>query len=261
MNKAIADKTIADIEKQLSKYYEQSMRSTIADFEATYNRLLEAVADGREPTPADLYKLDSYWKMQGQLRNELERLGNREIALLSREFEREWINIYKGIHLPSDSAFSTLSIDSAKAMINASWLADGKTFSQRIWKNVEHLVDTLNEQLIHCVVTGKNTSQLKQLLQERFNVSYKQADMLVRTEVTHIETAAAAQRYKDYGLEKYEFLGRDNHEKELKCDCKRLNGKQFFYHEMKTGENAPPMHPNCRCTIIPVIDDEDLELD
>ncbi len=256
-NKARADKTIKDIEKQLKKYYSSAMKRTLADFEATYNKLLETVEEGREATPADLYKLDQYWQMQAQLKNEMQKLGDKEIALLSKQFEDEWIDIYKGIHLPSDNAFSTVSVGNAKAMINASWLADGKSFSQRIWGNTERLVETLNEQLVHCVITGKKPTELKKLLQERFNISYNRADTLVRTEVAHIETAAAAQRYKDYGLEKYEFLGRDEHD--IGCACKKLNGKTFFYSEMQVGKNAPPLHPNCRCAIIPVIDNEELE--
>ena len=254
--KARADKTIEDVEKQLKKYYSNAMKRTIADFESTFNKLLETVADGREPTPADLYKLDQYWQMQAQLKNEMQKLGDKEIALLSEEFEKEWKDIYNNTALSSDAAFSTVSVDNAKAMINASWLADGKTFSQRVWKNTEKLTETLNEQLIHCVVTGKKPTELKKLLQERFNVSYKQADTLVRTEVAHIETAAAAQRYQDYGLKRYEFLGRDEHD--IGCKCKELDGKVFFYSEMKTGVNAPPIHPRCRCSIIPVIDEDDL---
>ena len=253
-NKARADKAIADIEKQLKKYYSNAMRRVIADFEATYNKLLDTVADGRDPTPADLYKLDQYWKMQAQLKNEMQKLGDKEIALLSKEFENEWIDIYKSIHLPSDSAFSTFSADGAKQMINSTWLADGKTFSQRVWGNTERLVETLNEELVHCVITGKKPTELRELLQERFNVSYNRADTLVKTEVAHIETAAAAQRYQDYGLDKYEFLGRDEHD--IGCACKKLDGQVFFYSEMRAGVNAPPIHPNCRCAIIPVIDDE-----
>lgn len=253
INKARADKTIEDVDVQLKKYYSNAMKRTIADFEATYNKMLEAVEDGREPTPADLYKLDQYWQMQAQLKNEMQKLGDKEAALLSKEFEEEWIDIYNGIALPSDDAFSTISTANAKQMINSSWLADGKTFSQRIWGNTEKLVETLNEQLIHCVVTGKKPTELVKLLEERFDVSYKQAKTLVKTEVAHIETAAAAQRYKDYGLDKYEFLGRDEHD--IGCACKRLNGKTFFYSEMVVGKNAPPLHPNCRCAIIPVIDE------
>ena len=253
VTKAIADKSIKEIDKQLKRYYRDTMERTISDFETTYNKLIETLVDGRKPTPADLYKLDSYWKMQAQLRNEMQKLGDKEVALLSKKFEQQWIDIYNAISLPSDAAFSTISVDNAKAMINETWLTDGKNFSQRIWTNTERLIDTLNEQLTHCVITGKKPTELKRLLQERFNVSYNQANTLVRTESAHIETQAAAQRYKDYGLTRYEFLGRDEHD--IGCDCKKLNGKVFYYSEMKTGVNAPPLHPNCRCAIIPVIDE------
>ena len=76
----------------------------------------------------------------------------------------------------------------------------------------------------------------------------------MRTEIAHIQTVAAAQRYKDYGIAEYEILGNDddscgNHG----IDCHKLDGKRFKYSEMITGVNAPPFHPNCKCSIIPVI--------
>jgi SPP1 gp7 family putative phage head morphogenesis protein len=160
--------------------------------------------------------------------------------------------------MPSDIAYINVSTAHAEQMINNIWCADGKTWSQRIWKNTERLTQTLNENLLHCVVAGKKTTELKRLLQERFSVSYRQADMLVRTEIAHIQTQAAAERYKDYGLQKYKFLGREEHDG---CghspDCHDLNGKEFFFAEMKEGLNAPPMHPRCRCCIVPVVTEND----
>ena len=208
----------------------------------------------REPTPADLYKLDKYWQMQGQLKQELQKLGDKQAALLSKEFENEWNSVYNSIALPSQDAFSTISPGAAHSAINTVWLADGKTFSQRIWSNTEKLMETLNDNLTHCVITGKSTTELTRLLQDRFDVSYRQAKTLVKTEAAHIQVQAAAQRYQDYGLTEYEFLGRDEHD--IGCNCKKLNGKVFKYSEAKVGVNMPPLHPNCRCDIIPVINNE-----
>lgn len=252
---AITKKTNEAIEKQLKRYYRNAIRRVIKDFEATYDKLLAAIEDGKQPTPADLYKLDKYWQMQAQLKAEMQKLGDKEVALLSRQFEKEWKEIYESIALPSKAAFSTISLDNAKAMINSVWLPDGKNFSQRIWNNIDDLIETLNDNLVHCVITGKKTTELKKLLQERFDVSYNRADTLVRTEIANIQVQAAAQRYKDYGLTKYEFLGRDEHD--IGCQCKKLNGQIFYYSEMQPGKNAPPMHPNCRCDIIPVIEDNE----
>lgn len=253
----IADKSIEDIQEQLKKYYAKTMKRVIADFEKTYDKVQLAVEDGREITPAWLYQLDQYWQMQAQLRKELQDLGDKEITLLSENFESTWKDIYEATAVSSDKAFSTISTANAKQMINSSWCADGKTFSQRVWGNTEKLTETLNDELIQCVVAGKKTTELKQALMERFNVSYNQAKTLVNTEITNIQTQAAVQRYKDYGLTKYEFLGRDEHD--IGCKCKELNGKVFLLSEMKAGENAPPMHPNCRCCISPVVDNESEE--
>lgn len=251
----ISDKSIKQINKQLQRYYGRAAKKVIADFESTYNKLLATVADGKEPTPADLYKLEKYWQMQGELRRELQKLGDREIRLLSAAFETNFFDVYYSLNLEGTELFNKIDKGAVQQMINGVWCADGKSWSQRVWDNVELLAQTLNDELINIVATGKKDSELKRMLQERFNVSYSRANTLVRTEVAHIQTQAAAQRYKDYGLEKYEILGNDddtcgNHG----VDCHELNGKTFYYNEMVVGKNAPPFHPNCKCAIIPVID-------
>lgn len=247
-----ADKTIEAIDKQLAKYYKSAFTNAIIEFEATYDKLLATIEDGRLPTPADLYKLDKYWQMQAQLKRELQKLGDKEIELLSKQFEKEWIAVYESIALPSDTAFSTISTPNAQQMINSVWLADGKNFSQRVWDNVDDLVATLNDELMNCVVTGKTTKQLKQKLMNRFNVSYNKADTLVRTEIAHIQVQASAQRYKDYGYTKYKFFADED---ERTCPiCGALDGKIFTFAEMQAGVNSVPMHPRCRCDILPVIE-------
>ena len=142
-------------------------------------------------------------------------------------------------------------------MIRTTWLADGKTFSDRIWKSTEDLVATLNEDFVHIVVTGGDTSKvikkLETMVKDDIGKARSRARTLVNTEVNHIQTEAAAKRYQDAGLDEYMFLGRENHEKELNCECKKLNGKIFSFSDKVVGKNYPPMHPNCRCRIKPVM--------
>ena len=244
--KKISKKNIKDIEKQLSKYYRTAFNQISKDMESVYDKYLVAISEGRDPSPATLYSMDKFWQMQSQLKKEAQKLGDKEIALLSKEFEKEWINVYESISLPSGATFNTISTSGARVMINDVWLADGKTFSDRVWKNVNHLVETLNDNMINCVVTGKKTTQLRDLLMHRFKVSRSQANALVRTELAHIETEAAKQRYEDYGLSQYEFLA-DTDERTCKhhsASCASLDGKRFYFSEMQAGVNAVPMHPN-----------------
>ena len=255
----VSSLTEKTINSQLDKYYFSLMKQVMADFEATYDKIM-SVGVGNPVTVADLYKLDKYWQMQARLKELCEKLGNKEVELLSKNFEKQWDEIYRKAALPSDEAFVIPSESNAKQMINTIWCADGKTWSQRVWGNLQLLQETLNEQLIHIVVTGRTTRDLRIALMERFNVSRKQANMLIRTEIDHIQTASAAKRYQDSGLTRYQILGREEGSctrgRKGSIDCHEMDGKIFTYAEMKVGTNAPPFHPNCRCRIKPVMDDE-----
>ena len=244
---ALTKKNEKKIEKQLAKYYTSAAKQIIADFEAVYDKILAQKAEGKEVTPADLYKLESYWAMQGALRQELRKLGEKEISLLNKYLETNFFNIYYSINIEGKKAFNTINAEGAKALINSIWVADGKSFSQRVWDNTDKLLETLNEQLLHCIITGKKTTQLKQVLQERFGVSYNNADTIARTELAHVQTIAAQERYKSYGISEVQIWADAD---ERRCsECGKLHRKIY-----PAGASVPiPAHPRCRCTILPVI--------
>ena len=245
---ALTKKNQKQIEKQLRIYYGTAARQIIADFESVYNKLLAQKAEGKEVTPADLYKLESYWAMQGALRQELRKLGEKEISLLTKYFEINFFDNYYSINIEGKKAFNTINAEGAQALINSIWVADGKSFSQRVWDDTDKLLETLNEQLLHCVITGKKTTQLKQVLQERFGVSYNNADTIVRTELAHVQTIAAQERYKSYGISEVQIWADAD---ERRCsECGKLHRKIY-----PAGASVPiPAHPRCRCCLVPVID-------
>lgn len=243
----VSRKSAKEIEKQMRKYYKRLATKVIEDYEATYNKLLATVAEGQKPTPADLYKLDKYWQMQGALRQELNKLGERQVSLLTKRFELNYFETYYSLNIKGLDAFTTIDKGMVKQLINSIWCADGKSWSQRIWKNTELLAQTLNDELLHCVVTGKKTTSLKKLLQDRFNVSYNNADMLVRTELTHIATQAAQQRYRDYGIEQMEVWV-DEDEKTCPI-CAKHEGEIYSVND----KMPVPFHPRCRCCMVPVV--------
>lgn len=247
LQEELVKKSERKIKKQLVKYYAEAAEKTIADFEEVYNKILKQQSEGKEVTPALLYQLDKYWQAQAQLRNELRKLGEKQIVLLTKEFELAFFEIYFALGVEGGKAFNTIDTAMVQQLINSVWVADGKMFSQRVWDNTERLVETLNEQLIHVVATGRKTTDLKNALMERFNVSYNRANTLVRTELTHIQTEAAKSRYESYGVEEFEVLVDED---ARTCDkCKELIGKRFPIH----GAAPLPVHPNERCCIIPIV--------
>ena len=243
----IYEKNRKQIEKQLTAYYRQATRRVLSDFEATYDKLLAQQLDGKPVTPADLYKLDKYWQMQGQMRQELRKLGERQVAALTKQFEIQFFDIYYSIGIEGATAYTTIDEAAVQQLINGIWVADGKSWSERVWQNTELLAATLNEEMINCVATGKKTTELKHILQERFDVSYNNVDMLVRTEMAHIQTQAAQQRYRDYGIQEVEvFVDED----ERTCPiCAKHEGER---HPINA-QMPVPFHPRCRCCMLPVI--------
>lgn len=242
----LINKSQKEIEKQLAKYYKRAAMNCITSFENTVDKLIATIGDGREPTPADLYKLDTYWKMQAQAKAELDKLGNKEIELLSKQFVQAYQDIYDNVAVKGYvSTYNTIDNKGIMELINSIWCADGQSWSARIWKGKQYLLETLNEELVNIVVTGKKSGELKKRLQARFSVSYSQADSLVRTELKHIQTEAAKQRYTDYGINKVQIWA-DKDERQCEV-CGKL-------HEKIYPINAPipiPAHPRCRCNIIP----------
>lgn len=230
----------------MRKYYTNTMKSVIDSFEATYDKLL---ATSDNPSPATLYNLEKYWKLQGQLRQQLERLGEKQATLLSKVFEIQFFDIYYSFALPSEKEFSTIDKSMVHQMINHIWCADGKSWSERVWTNTNKLQEALNEKLIECVVAGKKTTELKHLLQEQFNVSYGRADALVRTELAHIQTTAAQKRYEDYGIREVEvFVDKDSRTCPV---CAKHEGERYLV----SATMPVPFHPRCRCCMVPVIDE------
>ena len=245
---ALTKKNIAQTEKQLRTYYRKARFNAMGKFMNTYNHIYRAIEAGREPTPADLYKLDTYWQLQGEIREELIRLGDKNAAEMSKRFMAQWQDIYNSYAIRDEGHFSKIDYQAAQQMINEIWCADGKSWSSRIWTNIGELQEALNEELLNCLINGNSPRQLRERLMYQFNVSWSKADSLVRTEMAHIQTKAAEQRYKDGGIKRVQVWADED---ERRCDvCGNLHEKVYMI-----GEKIPiPAHPRCRCCIVPVIE-------
>ena len=239
--------TRKDIATRMRKHYQSLISGVLDDYEATYLKILKAQEEGKPVTTADLYKLDKYWQMQKELESKLSSLGRKQIITLTKGFRNQYYNTYNAISIKGLSAFTTIDEDAVMQVINSIWCADGKSWSQRIWENMNLLKETLNEGLLHCVATGKSPSALKKILMERFNVSFGRTDALVRTELAHIQTQAAQKRYRDYGIQELEVLA-DKDERQCEV-CGKLHGKRYSIND----KPPVPVHPRCRCCMIPVV--------
>lgn len=79
--------------------------------------------------------------------------------------------------------------------------------------------------------------------------------MIAQTECTRAMTGAALATYTNFGAEKIEFLTADDTDVDDLCAA---NENQGAIPIDKTFTNGmPPVHPRCRCTVIPADDGDD----
>ena len=141
----------------------------------------------------------------------------------------------------------------AKVIVNASF--HNATYSDRIWMYQDMLKNDLSSLLQTGLIQGQNPRRLSTHLRKRFGVSQSNAERLMITELARVQTEAQKQSFERNGFEEYTFLALGT-----ACPiCRALDGKHFKIKKMMPGENAPPIHPRCRCSISAYEDSEDYE--
>lgn len=141
----------------------------------------------------------------------------------------------------------------ADAIVNASF--HNAKFSDRVWMYQDLLKAELSKLLQSGLIQGKNPRVLAKEIRNKFDVSKSNAERLMRTELARVQTEAQKQSFERNGFTQYTF-----HALGDACPiCRVLNGKHFKVKDMMPGENASPMHPNCRCSTSAYEDSEDYE--
>lgn len=140
----------------------------------------------------------------------------------------------------------------AHAIVNASF--KNATYSDRIWMYQGMLKAELEGLLASGLIRGQNPKKLAKHLEKRFGVSAYNAQRLMTTELARVQTEAQKQSFIRNGFDEYVYVACTKGDV---CPiCKGLDDKHFKVDDMMPGENAPPMHPCCHCSVAAYMDDE-----
>lgn len=121
-------------------------------------------------------------------------------------------------------------------------------FSDRIWENQKEMQKILANGLIKSNLLGQNPkrwmSEMKGHLTEAFNVSTYALKRLAVTESARVQIASQKAAYEAGGYDLFEFIAEPT-----ACEiCLAFDGKTAPVRTMMIGGNAPPIHPNCKCS-------------
>lgn len=145
-------------------------------------------------------------------------------------------------------------------IVNASF--HNATWSQRIWSESTALKSNLDILLTQGLIAGDSPYELSRRLRRAFDVSKADADRLMRTELARVQTDAQMESFKRNGYEKFMFIDTEDSRTCQECNhiadqCIAQGG--FLVSNMEIGINAPPMHPNCRCSTAAYFSQEEFE--
>ena len=154
----------------------------------------------------------------------------------------------------------------ANAIVNGSFHSG--TFSDRIWQYQDLMRQDLGRLLQQGLIQGKGARAIaKDLKQYWYGKDPKTGggatycmERLMRTELARVQTEAQKQSFIRNGFDMYTFLCNEHSSRSGTCSiCRGLNGKHFKVTDMMPGENAPPMHPHCRCSTAAYEDSKEYE--
>lgn len=156
-----------------------------------------------------------------------------------------------------DLTFDRFDNRAIEKIVNTKW--SNKDFSERIWGHYSNMANDLQGILNVGIALGYSVDKMSKQVRDRMDVNFSNAKRLIRTESNYILSEATQRLYEDVGVEKYQFLATlDFRTSEI---CQSLDGKIFNVKDRQIGLNCNPMHPNCRSTTIPYLEEYQDEQD
>lgn len=145
-------------------------------------------------------------------------------------------------------SFSLLKTEFVKAAVTAP--IGGKTFSSRIWNNVDNLASRVKTDVEKAMIQGQSVEKLARQIKKDFGSTAYQAKRVIVTETAKTVTAAQEEIYRSSGVVQRIMWDATLDGKTAEEDAK-LDGQTWDINEPHP---TPPLHPSCRCCLIPVID-------
>ena len=232
----------------------QESAELLEELRKQYEETSNAEALAKLNAPAYEYRISRLQAARRAVEAELDKLATQEektgAGQLVDTYDKSYYKTaYDTLPELPDSPVVPLSQNVVEEAVQNKW--DGKNYSERVWKNRDKLAQEAGRIIDSSAVSGASITQMTKELSDLLDVGSYVAARLIRTEVNRMHNNAALASYTAMGLKEYKYIAT------LDCRtcavCGALDGKVFPIAEAHTGVNFPPIHPNDRCTIAPVI--------
>lgn len=244
INHRIYEANVPIVEKQIKRLYKMAFRNISKELEGLFLEMAEL----GEVSANTLFRVDRYKSLQKVIAREINKLGIQEDKIIGNTLKKAFTRSYKDTMkvIEPSSTWTILNEHNARQIVGANF--KGATYSERIWNNKSKLKQSLEKALVDSVISGKSKDRAVIEFQKKFDVGFREADRIIRTEVQRTLNEGQRQVYKDRGYSQVDWLVADD---DRLCDeCRAMPDKNPY----NIDEVPPILHPNCRCTFIPVLE-------
>jgi SPP1 gp7 family putative phage head morphogenesis protein len=149
------------------------------------------------------------------------------------------------------AAFSYIDNDMIKEILAFPW--SGRHYSQNLWINRTKLKNAMVQELTQMIIQGKGVKETSKALSKKLEADYKNCVRLIHTEHSYFMGEATCKAYEELDVEHYQYSSALD---KRTCEsCGALDGEIIKLSERTVGVNASPLHPLCRCTELPYVED------
>lgn len=202
-----------------------------------------------KPLISDFYRYNNLQKIEKQITDSIMQLGSKELDYTKQSLQQATLIGSQAAHNVLNT--NVLNKSAIDEIIKRSW--HDANFSDRIWKNKLQLINSLKSELTNGIIQGKSIYSVANDVDNRINVGRSQTQRLVRTEYMHALNQGQIESYRSKGYAKLKWVATmDSKTSEI---CRKRNGKEYDIDDLPD----IPAHPNCRCTLVPVINTAELD--
>lgn len=240
--------SITDAYKLASKMDVQDFADKAAEY--VKNRDFSDQANSELKTYNLKMRVNRYELLLREIDLELSKLGDKNIKVSKNMLSKVAIDEFTrqaGILGPS-VVWAQAEVD---ALITANH--QNATFMDRWYNSSADLQGELDRVIRAAIISGRHPAQFAPQVARKFDTATWEARRLLITETANVQTSVQKRSFERSGFTQGRLIA----EASACSICLPLNGKLVELKDMEPGVSAPPIHPNCRCSIVPAFEDKD----
>lgn len=204
-----------------------------------------------------MYRMSKLENLKNNISVKLITLASTEEDINKKHYEKILVNKDNKfstlkLELQEKGAFNSVTKHMVDEILEQKWYSSN--YSDRIWNNKDRLQNALDEILDKGLIQGHSMQKMAREFRDATATSLFNATRLIRTESAYYHGQVTLREYEELGVTKYKFTAKLDHRTSV--TCRKHDDKVYLVSEAKVGVNYPPMHPHCRSTTVPVIEND-----